>query len=134
MTTLRIKVGSDDPAFHGIEETLAALDAEEDVEPTEDIVLWVEDLATLSRVLRETNLRLLETIAEHEPESMRETARLADRSIPQVKENLDELESYGLIRFEQQGTAKQPVLPYENIEIDAHIPLGSSSGRTRLVV
>lgn len=123
-TTLRIQVGPNEAFFEGVEETLAALDAGEAVAPTEEIVLSVESLATLSRVLRETNLELLEAIVRHDPESMRETARLVGRSIPQVKDNLDELDSYGLIRLEQNGRAKRPVVPYDEIEIDARVPLG----------
>ena len=124
MTTLHIKIGSEEPAFDGIEETLEALDEGEDVEPADEIVLTVESLGTLARVLRETNLELLDAIAEHEPESMRATARLVDRSIPQVKANLDELESYGLLRYEETGRAKRPILPYNDIRIDALVPLG----------
>lgn len=124
MTTLRITVGSDEPAFDGVEETLEALDEGEDVEPADEIVLAVESLGTLARILRETNLELLEAIAEHDPQSMRETARLVDRSIPQVKANLDELETYGLLRYEENGRAKRPVLPYDDIRIDARVPLG----------
>ena len=124
MTTLRIKVGSEERAFEGLEETLAALDRGDEVEPAEEITLTVESLGTLARVLRETNLELLQAIAEHNPESMRETARLVERSIPQVKANLDELETYGLLRYEQNGRAKRPVLPYDDIRIDAHVPLG----------
>lgn len=133
MTTLRIKIGSDEPAFEGLEETLVALDEGEDVEPTDEIVLTVESLGTLSRILRETNLALLNAIAEHEPESMRETARLVDRSIPQVKANLDELESYGLLRYEENGRAKRPEIPYEDIRIDAHVPLGQGNDGEQMI-
>ena len=134
MTTLRIQIGSDEPAFDGLEETFAALDDGSIPEPSGELVLSVESLATLTRILRETNVALLQAIADHDPESMRETARLVGRSIPQVKANLDELESYGLIRYEHHGRAKRPVLPYDEIEIDAHIPLGDERSDGRLVV
>lgn len=124
MTTLRITVGSDEPVFDGLEETLEALDEGEDVEPADEIVLAVESLGRLISILRETNLELLEAIAEHDPESMRETARLVDRSIPQVNATLDELETYGLLRYVENGRAKRPVLPYDDIRIDARVPLG----------
>lgn len=133
MTTLRITIGSDEPASEGLKETLAALDRGEELEPAEEITLTIESLGKLARVLRETNLELLQAIAEHEPESMRETARLVDRSIPQAKGNLDELESYGLLRYEQNGRAKRPILPYDAIQIDAHVPLGGGETNGHLL-
>ena len=62
-------------------------------------------------------MALLETIADAAPESIRETARLVDRDVKNVHEELSELERLGVIRFETSGRAKQPVFPYEEIVI-----------------
>lgn len=85
----------------------------------------IEDPDTFSfpsvEVLFETftprTMQLLETIAEHEPASIRETARLVERDVKNVHEELTELERLGLIRFEQDGRAKRPVFPYEEVLI-----------------
>jgi len=62
-------------------------------------------------------MALLETIADAAPESIRETARLVDRDVKNVHEELSELERLGVIKFEDRGRSKQPVFPYEEIVI-----------------
>lgn len=99
----------------------------DDVEPR-DPTLRVESLATLGRILRATNLELLEAIAAHEPDSVRATARLVDRGPKEVLQNLNELDDYGLIAFEENGRAKRPVLPYDEIDIRLPFPLSVDAG------
>ncbi|MDB2226421.1 hypothetical protein PM025_17430 [Halorubrum ezzemoulense] len=124
--TLHIQIKSADRS--GLEERLEAIDAGDDVEPSEP-TLSIEDLETFGRVFRSTNLELLEAIVEHEPESIRELARLVDRNPPEVLDNVNELADYGLLEFEENGSAKRPVVWYD--EIDADLPLTSASGRER---
>jgi len=111
-----------------LEERLEAIDAGDDVEPDEP-TLSIEDLETFGRVFRSTNLELLEAIVEHEPESIRELARLVDRNPPEVLDNVNELADYGLIELEENGSANRPVVWYD--EIDADLPLTAPSGRGR---
>lgn len=124
--TLHIRLG---PTDHSdIEDALGALDGGEDVEshPSE---LSVESLDTLASMFRRTNLELLQAINEHGPESIRELARLVDRHPPDVLDNLNELEDYGLVEIRDTGRAKRPVVWYDELDID--IPLGertNSSG------
>jgi len=108
-----------------LEERLEAIDAGDDIEPDEP-TLSIEDLETFGRVFRSTNLKLLEAIVEHEPESIRELARLVDRNPPEVLENMNDLADYGLVKFEENGRAKRPVVWYD--EIDADISLTTGSG------
>ncbi len=114
-----IGAGSDRSDLH---DSLAALDAGEAVE-SEPSRLVVESLETFGRLFRATNLELIEAIAEHEPESIRELARLVDRHPPEVTENVTELADYGLVTLEENGRAKQPQLWYDEIEISGDIPL-----------
>lgn len=72
-------------------------------------------------------MALLETIADAAPESIRETARLVDRDVKNVHEELSELEQLGVIRFETSGRAKQPIFPYEEIVIS--LPFDHDRGR-----
>ena len=123
--TLHVQIKSADRS--GLEERLKAIDAGDDVEPSEP-TLSIEDLETFGRVFRSTNLELLEAIVEHEPESIRELARLVERN-PEVLDNVNELADYGLLEFEENGSAKRPVVWYD--EIDADLPLTSASGRER---
>lgn len=119
--TLHVTIG-DSPDRSTLEATLGAIDEGDDVEPREPR-LSVADLDTFGRIFRPTNLELLEAIVQHEPESLRELARIVDRHPPEVHENIHELVDYGLVRLEESGRAKRPVVWYD--EIDADIPLTS---------
>jgi len=120
-SVLHIRIGS--PAERdGLEQTLAAIDAGENVEQNPSRLV-VEDLETFQRLFRSTNLELLQAIAEHEPESIRALARLVDRHPPEVTDNVNELADYGLLELEQQGRSKQPTLWYDEIEVEGDISL-----------
>ena len=109
-----------------LEDRLAAIDAGEGVEPSEP-TLTIEDLETFGRIFRSTNLTLLRAIVEHEPQSIRELARLVERNPPEVLENVHELADYGLIELEDEGRSKRPVVWYDEIDVD--LPLTTPSGR-----
>jgi predicted transcriptional regulator len=124
--TLRIRLLGADEERTSASEVLESLDAGEDVETDADPILHVESLATLGRILRGTNLELLDAIARHDPESVRALARAVDRGPKEVLQNLNELEDYGLVAFEEHGRAKRPYLPYE--QIDIQLPFHHADG------
>lgn len=119
--TLHVTIGSPDRS--DLEDTLAAIDAGKDVEPT-DPTLAVADVETFGEIFRPTNLTLLRAIAEHEPDSIRELARIVERHPPDVHSNIHELVDYGLVDLEDAGQSKRPVIRYDEIEAD--IPLVGS--------
>lgn len=124
--TLHVRIAPTDRS--DLEDRLAAIDAGEDVASGAPM-LSIEDLETFGRVFRATNLELLAAIVEHEPESIRGLARLVDRHPPEVLENVHELADYGLLELEDEGSAKRPVVWYDEIDVD--LPLTTSSGRGR---
>lgn len=83
--------------------------------------LSFETTDQLAQVFTPRAIDLLQAIAREEPASIREAARLVDRDIKQVSENLVRLEEYGVVEFVQEGRAKRPVVPYD--EIDIQLPL-----------
>jgi predicted transcriptional regulator len=83
--------------------------------------LSFETTDQLATVFTPRAIDLLQAIAQKEPGSIREAARLVDRDIKQVSENLERLEAYGVVEFENEGRAKRPVVPYD--EIDIRLPL-----------
>lgn len=103
-------------------DALDALDRGETPEPVFEIVY--HDIEDLHRVTRPTNLELLRTIVREEPAGIRETARLVDRDVRQVHENLTELEELGLIDLEADGQSKRPRTWYDAITVD--LPLRES--------
>ncbi|WP_159904842.1 HVO_A0114 family putative DNA-binding protein [Salinirussus salinus] len=83
--------------------------------------LSFETTDQLAQVFTPRAIDLLQAIAQEEPASIREAARLVDRDIKQVSENLERLEEYGVVEFLNEGRAKRPVVPYD--EIDIRLPL-----------
>lgn len=130
--TLHVHIGSG-PDRSDLQDTMAAIDAGEDIE-AEPSRLVVESLETFGRIFRATNLELLEAIAEHEPDSIRELARLVDRHPPEVTENVRELADYGVITLEKHGQAKRPRLWYDEIEISGDVSLQNIGGGEDVVV
>jgi predicted transcriptional regulator len=120
--TLHVRIGST-PDRNELEANLEAIDADEMPAATGS-TLSVADLETFGRIFRPTNLELLEAIVEHEPGSIRELARLVDRNPPEVLDNVNELEDFGLIELHEEGRSKRPVVWYDEIDVD--IPLGDS--------
>ena len=118
--TLTVRVGTPDEAFDRVEEQLAAIDEGREPEPLFEVVLQRED--DLQRLLSPKNIELLRIIARDEPTSIRDLCRRVDRDIRQVHDNLDELETLGLVEFEQSGRAKRPRVWYDDIEIE--VPIG----------
>jgi predicted transcriptional regulator len=109
---IRFREGSDDQ----LEDALAALDRGETPDPHFEVVY--HDPSDVHQVTRPKSLELLRTIVQHEPSSIRETARLVDRDVSQVHRNLTELEELHLLDLVEDGTAKRPVVWYDAIDID----------------
>jgi predicted transcriptional regulator len=107
-------------------DALAALDRGEDVEPHFEVVF--HDPEDIHRVTRPKNLELLRAIVQHEPESIRETARLVGRDVKQVHRNLTELAELHLIDLVDDGRSKRPEVWYDAIDID--LPLLSPAIET----
>ena len=118
-TTLHVKYMD---AEEALEQPLEGIRSIKEGDETDDTpMVMVTTKEDLTRVTRDTTIDLINAIAEHEPESIRETARLVDRSPIDVKKNLDELERIGLVRLEEEGSAKRPVVWYEKLNLE--IPL-----------
>lgn len=125
--TLHIRFGTTSDRSD-LEDRLGAIDADETIDARPS-TLNVESLETFGRIFRPTNLTLLEAIAEQDPDSIRELARLVDRHPPEVTENVNELADYGLIELEEDGRAKRPTIWYDEIEFSGDVPLhGLESG------
>ena len=79
----------------------------------EDTLHHFDDLG--ERVLTKRRLGVVEYLAEHDPESIRELARRLDRHVSSVKEDLDVLARNELIEYETDGNKKAPRLKHRNV-------------------
>jgi predicted transcriptional regulator len=96
----------------------------EAIEQDVRFVLNFEEFEDIDRLMRTSNLELIEAIVSDHPESIRETAALVDRDYREVHRNLEELESLGVIEFETNGRSKRPILRAgaENIDFSIRFP------------
>ena len=89
--------------------------------------VWFTSLESFARVLSEHNRALLELIAEEEPESLAELAKLSGRAKSNLSRTLRTLEPYGLVHLEKGYKGRiAPRVPYSDIVLDVPI---SASGK-----
>ena len=128
-TVLRVEVSrleTDADVEARLDELEAAGDAiSAGEEPAHPYRIGVESPEELHRVLSDTNLRVLEAIAAHDPESLRELGRVLDRDIRGVHDSIATLKEYGFVELRQDGRAKRPVVWYDELEIS--VPLSRRS-------
>lgn len=104
------------------QEARAKITALERGETTDDmLVLNLPTYAELARLTREKNLELLRALAQNEPNSIRDVAELVNRDYKEVHRNLSELETLGVVEFEDAGRSKRPVVHFDEIEIDVSL-------------
>jgi predicted transcriptional regulator len=85
-------------------------DTDKPVEQDVRSILNFEDFDDIARLMRASNLELIEAIVSEEPASIRQLAETVDRDYREVHRNLTELESLGVIEFEDNGSSKKPTL------------------------
>ena len=118
-TTLHVKYMDAEEALEQPLEGIRSMKGGDEPEDTPMVVVTTKE--DLTRVTRDTTIDLINAIAEYEPGSIRETARLVDRSPIDVKKNLDELERIGLVRLEEEGGAKRPVVWYDKLNLEVPV-------------
>jgi len=95
-----------------------------DSPPTLSFTSYDELMETLTpRVLD-----LIEAIRREEPSSINETARVVDRDVKNVHEELSRLAHLGIIFFEADGQSKRPVVWFDELVIN--LPFDPEAGDT----
>lgn len=118
MTETKILIVTIDSGEGMYEEGLEAIQSLEDGESIDQpATVTFPNEETLGEVFNERTYRLLRVIRDDSPSSIRETARLVERDKKNVHEELTTLEALGVIRFEDDGHAKRPVFPYDDLFI-----------------
>lgn len=123
-STLVVTVQSSAEFHEDILSGIRALEQDEQVEspPTVSFGSYDDLMETLtSRVLD-----LVEAIRREGPDSINETARVVDRDVKNVHEELGRLAQLGIVYFEEEGRSKRPVVWFDEIVID--LPLDRETG------
>lgn len=111
---ITVEHGDDGLYEEGLEAIQTVTAGESIDQPT---TITFPDETLLAETFNERTYTLLNAIREQAPSSIRETARLVGRDKSNVHEELTTLEALGVIRFDQDGQAKRPIFPYDDLII-----------------
>jgi predicted transcriptional regulator len=113
---LVVTVKSADEFHDDVTDEIEALKQGDAVESTPTISFTSYD--DLMETLTPRALDLIEAIRQEEPTSINETARVVDRDVKNVHEELSRLAQLGIIFFEVDGQSKQPTVWFDEIIIN----------------
>jgi len=118
MTTLHITVGDREQLREDTLQFVRAAESDDIGDRDGKATLQFGTYDDLVDSLTPNRLELIQAIAEHAPESMREAARLVDRDVSDVHSDLKQLDVLGILTLEEGGPggAMQPVVPFDHID------------------
>ena len=125
-STLVVTVKSSSEFHDDVTDGIEALERGDAVDspPTLSFTSYDDLMETLTpRVLD-----LIEAIRREEPASINETARVVDRDVKNVHEELSRLAQLGIIFFEKEGQSKRPVVWFDELVIN--LPFDPEAGDT----
>lgn len=119
MKKVRIGIMSSDKFRKRMMEIAAGKYKPKTGEPT----VWFSSMKSLSEVLSDRNMRLLRTIVEEKPASIKELSTISGRQSSNLSRTLKTFESYGFVKMEKQASsrAKRPVVKAINFDIQAAV-------------
>ncbi|WP_254526124.1 hypothetical protein [Natrinema caseinilyticum] len=125
-STLVVTVKSSDEFHDDVTEDVESLEHGDSVDATPTLSFTSYD--DLMETLTPRVLELIEAIRREEPSSINETARVVDRDVKNVHEELSRLAQLGIIFFEKEGQSKRPVVWFDELVIN--LPFDPEAGDT----
>jgi predicted transcriptional regulator len=125
-STLVVTVKSSDKFHDDVTDEIKALESGDTVDSTPTLSFTSYD--DLMKTLTPRVLDLIEAIRREEPASINKTARVVDRDVKNVHEELSQLAQLGIIFFEEDGQRKRPVVWFDELVIN--LPFGPETGDT----
>lgn len=92
-------------------------------EPDYDLVLSLQDASSLSKVFSLERIRIIQTVRENKPSSVRELARMLKRAQPNVQKDVQELAILGVLKLKkskakgQTQTSFTPLCPWDEFDV-----------------
>ncbi|WP_423998610.1 hypothetical protein ACOZ4I_08780 [Haloarcula salina] len=123
-STLAITVKSPSEFHDDVTDEIEALERGDAMDSTPTLSFTSYD--DLMETLTPRVLDLIEAIRREEPSSINETARVVDRDVKNVHEELSRLAQLGIIFFEEDGQSKRPVVWFDELHIN--LPFDSEAG------
>jgi len=117
---LEIRSGTWRAAKEKALEKARKFDKGEEVDKTS--VVFV-DPVDVQRILTPKRLEMIEELMSEDVEvgSIRELAEVLERNPSEVHEDVHTLEEYGIVELLEEGRAKRPVVPYDDININVSL-------------
>ena len=115
--TLRLTVESPDAARG---RAVAAAEAAEEGEQTVATRSFA-DVTEFREMLTPRRVEVIQTLIDHEVESIQELADRLDRNYADVHEDVSLLADYGIVYYRESGRSKAPVVPYTRVEIEGTV-------------
>jgi predicted transcriptional regulator len=125
-STLVVTVSSSGEFHDTVRSAIQAREGGESVDSTPTISF--ESYDELMETLTPRVLELIEAIRREEPGSINETARVVDRDVKNVHEELSRLAQLGIIYFEVEAQSKRPVVWFDELVIE--LPFDPETGGT----
>ncbi|MDL0145190.1 hypothetical protein [Halobacterium salinarum] len=125
-STLVVTVTPSSEFHDDITDSIAALEQGDAMDSTPTLSFTSYD--DLMDTLTPRVLELIEAIRQEEPASINETARVVDRDVKNVHEELSRLAQLGIIFFEEDGQRKRPVVWFDELVIN--LPFDPEAGDT----
>ena len=125
-STLVVTVKSSSEFHDTVTEGIEALERDDTVDSTPMLSFTSYD--DLIQTLTPRVLDLIEAIRREEPASINEAARVVDRDVKNVHEELSRLAQLGILFFEEEGQSKRPVIWFDELVIT--LPFDPESGDT----
>jgi len=125
-STLVVTVKTSSEYHDDVTDGIEALEQGDTVDSTPTLSFTNYD--DLMGTLTPRALDLIETIRREEPASINETARVVDRDVKNVHEELSRLAQLGIVFFEEDGQSKRPVVWFEELIIN--LPFDPEAGDT----
>jgi len=80
--------------------------------------IWFESLQSMAQVLNNENLKLLQTILEEHPQSLKELEELSGRSVSNLSRTLKTMARYGIVELERKDKKVVPVVKASDFRIE----------------
>ncbi len=79
--------------------------------------IWFHSMKSLAEVLSDNNRTLLKIIAEEQPETIKELAKISGRQPSNLGRTLKTFEHYGFIKIEKNAKTKKPIAKAVDFDI-----------------
>ena len=91
--------------------------------------VWFESVQSMAQVLSSSNQELLETILRHEPDSMKELAKVTGRSPGNLSRTLHNMQRYGIVELKKQKTTLKPIVKASGFRIEFGLDADANHSR-----